>query len=940
MRLNSASTIFFLLFYSFSVRSQPFGGNPPSLKWEQINNDTARVIFPSGLERQAGEVFSIVQALSRSTLATIGNHQHKINIIFQNQTTISNGYVQLAPFKSEFELTADQNSFELGSLPWQQQLAIHEYRHVQQYNNYRVGLSKAFFYLFGEGGQGLANSLAIPNWFWEGDAVYQETLVSKQGRGRLPTFFNGYKSLWIAGKNYSWMKLRNGSFLDYVPDHYPLGYMLTAYGREKYGADFWKKVTLEAAAFRGLFYPLQKAVAKYSGKSFEIFRKDALNYFQQQVETNSNDSIIQYARSHKHFVADEEFPQFSDGSHIIFTRSSYTQPSVFIIRDLRNQKEKRIITRSVSLDNYFSLRNNKIVYAAYEPDIRWGWRDFNVIRVLDISSGKEKRITNRSKYFSPDISADGMHIVAVQVAEDGKTALHILNSKTGIVEKIIPNPNGLFYTYPKFYGNQQIVAPVRNEHGQMALGIFDINNGTADWLTNFSMNVIGFPAVENDTVYFSATHNGKDILFTISNHNLYQVNLPAMLEPAGNYQLQSAYGKYAWTNLTAVGYKANIVSREHISMKPLSTEQWTVPLITQNIHSLEKEIPVLTDSIGFIKYPVHSYSSSMGLFNFHSWRPYINDPDYTFALAGENVMNTMQSEIFVGYNRNEQYKRIGIDATYGAFYPWISIGLNYTFDRNAFSHNNKVFWDEAKGRAGLIVPLNFSKGRWYTSLQFGSDIAYSQPYFKGIYKDTFANRGYASINPNISFIHQTQKGKRQINPVLAQSLTLSYNTAISNLTGNQWLVSGYFYFPGLAHTHSLVLAAALQGRDDQGRIGFSNSFPFSRGYSGENFYRMYRLGGNYHLPLAYPDWGFANIFYLLRVRANIFFDYTSVPFNAFNGVAQPQYRSYGTEIYFDTKWWNQLPVSFGIRYSHLMDPDYEGRSPNQWELILPLNLLN
>jgi hypothetical protein len=35
-----------------------------------------------------------------------------------------------------------------------------------------------------------------------------------------------------------------------------------------------------------------------------------------------------------------------------------------------------------------------------------------------------------------------------------------------------------------------------------------------------------------------------------------------------------------------------------------------------------------------------------------------------------------------------------------------------------------------------------------------------------------------------------------------------------------------------------------------------------------------------------------------------------------------------------------LPVSFGIRYSHLLDPDYEGRSPNQWELILPLNLLS
>ncbi len=55
---------------------------------------------------------------------------------------------------------------------------------------------------------------------------------------------------------------------------------------------------------------------------------------------------------------------------------------------------------------------------------------------------------------------------------------------------------------------------------------------------------------------------------------------------------------------------------------------------------------------------------------------------------------------------------------------------------------------------------------------------------------------------------------------------------------------------------------------------------------------------------------------------------------------QTQYRSCGMEIYFDTKWWNELPLSLGIRYSRLLDPDYEGRGPNQWELILPLNLLD
>ena len=134
-----------------------------------------------------------------------------------------------------FSLTPEQNAFELGSMSWPDLLSIHEYRHVEQYNNFNIGLSHTMHILFGENGQALANAAAVPDWFFEGDAVYNETRLSEQGRGRLPLFLNSYKSLYLQHKNYSYMKLRNGSFKSYVPDHYPLGYMLVAYGYEKYG---------------------------------------------------------------------------------------------------------------------------------------------------------------------------------------------------------------------------------------------------------------------------------------------------------------------------------------------------------------------------------------------------------------------------------------------------------------------------------------------------------------------------------------------------------------------------------------------------------------------------------------------------------------------------------------------------------------------------------
>src|SRR5262245_36208523 len=113
------------LLFVTTVSAQQFGGNPPSLKWRQLNTDTARIIFPVGLDSQAQQVAAIVHRLSRTTLPTLGHSQRKINIVLQNQTTISNGYVGLAPFRSEFQLNPEQNSFELGSLPWTKTLAIH-----------------------------------------------------------------------------------------------------------------------------------------------------------------------------------------------------------------------------------------------------------------------------------------------------------------------------------------------------------------------------------------------------------------------------------------------------------------------------------------------------------------------------------------------------------------------------------------------------------------------------------------------------------------------------------------------------------------------------------------------------------------------------------------------------------------------------------------------
>ncbi len=217
------------------------------------------------------------------------------------------------------------------------------------------------------------------------------------------------------------------------------------------------------------------------------------------------------------------------------------------------------------------------------------------------------------------------------------------------------------------------------------------------------------------------------------------------------------------------------------------------------------------------------------IFNFHSWRPYINDPVYTLALLGQNVLNTFQSEIYIGYNSNEQYKNAGVDFTYGGLFPFINIGAEYRIDRNAFFNGQKIYWNEFLPYLGLSVPLNLSRGQWLTSLEGGANITYHQQYFKGLYKDSIANSSYFSLDPQLLFTHQLQAGRMQIYPSFAQTLLLQYDRAISNIAGNQFLASANLYFPGLTATHSLVLNIAVQQRDSLNQVRFTNSFPFAPG---------------------------------------------------------------------------------------------------------------
>ncbi len=951
LTLNFFPVLFLFCLLGYSGSSQNFGGNPSSLKWNQINTDQARVIFPKGLDSQANRIANIMKLLNDTTSGSIGGRHKKWNIVLQNQTTIPNAYVRLAPVMSELYMTPGQDNFSTGSIRWDDNLIIHENRHMQQLGNFNKGFTKVFSFFLGQEGQLFANGLTIPDYFFEGDAVWQETLVSAQGRGRMPSFYNGFKSLWRENKKYSWMTLRNGSYRVFTPDHYALGYLLTAYGYENYGEDFWKKVTHDAVKFTGVFYSFNRAIERYSGKTYKQFRQNAMQHFKDRSFTkqnNSVDSLAYITATVKNIVTDYRFPYLISDDSILVTKKSYKEVNAFYL--LVNGKEKKIRVRDFVIDDYYTYRKGKIVYAAFQSDPRWTNRDYSVIKVLDIYTGRQKQITYQSKYFSPDINEAGTEILAVHVKPDGTNNLCRIDATGGKLIAELPNRDNYFFTQTRYVTANTAVAAVRNPEGKMSLIKADLTNGTTESLLPFSFNVTGYPFVKGDTVYFSAMNQTADKIFaiTLPDKKIYRLtdNSNGIYAPAIN-----AKGEMLVSAFTSAGYRLAKVDVFQGAWKQISNAGF-IPVnnsfYSDSLLQFEGAGALYTnDGKGFAEAEagssqkkVTTYRKSFRLFNFHSWRPVVDDPEYGYTFFSDNVLSSFNKNLTYTYNRNDKSHTVGFNTFFAGWLPVLSLGAEESFNRTLDTAFGKsVIFNSATLKGSISVPLRFIGGRTNKFLNFGAGYNIEQYYYRGVGKNVFNNKAINYINGVLSFSNTSQRARQHINPRWAQSVSLNYRDAVNFRNSHKFVGNSSFYFPGFSTNHSLVFNASWQKRDSLPDL-FSNTFSYSRGYEALSTRRMYKVGVNYHFPLVYPDWGFANILFFQRIRTNVFYDHTNAKARVSGVLTEILNRSTGAEIYFDTKIWNALPVSLGVRFSHLLDKDL--RNPlvkNRWEIIIPIGLI-
>lgn len=940
------TTALFLI--NFCSLAQEFGGNPPSIKWRQIDTDTVRVIYPVGIEDQAQRVANTIHYLSKNTRRSIGEKQKKLNVVLHNQTVVSNGYVSLAPFISEFYINQPQSSHEVGS-NWLDLLTIHEYRHALQLVNSKRGLTNLAYIVSGELGWSYFSSLSIPNWFLEGDAVVSETALTASGRGRMPSFYNGYKSLFYDDVNFSYEKARNGSIRDFIPNHYELGYLICNYGREIYGNDVWKDILSDAGKYKGVFYPFSRSLKEKTDYPTSALYNLSLNSYQSGwkaylSKTSSRTRQLNNVDKKGTFTS-YRYPYFdADGNTIVY-KSSYKKIGAFY-RISPSGTESMIKSQGRVINSYFTYKNEKLVWCEIGQDERWSWQVNSNIIYYDIEKSERKKLTSSSKYFSPDLSFDGKKVVAFHESKDQIYNLHILDIGTGSIIKEIPNPNNYYYSYPKWSENDAfILALGRDAKGKNALMKVSIENGQTQQITSFTNHQIGIPWQEGNNVYYSASYSGIDNIYcaNIESGKIYSVTDVQ----TGAYSPAVKGSELYFSEFSSLGNDIKVMDFDNAK---LSETEYVEPInMTQYASiSAEAEGGDITDSIPDKKYDTKKYSISSKLINLHSWSLFFADPNYEWALKSNNILNTLAMKLGIRYNRNDNDFNYFFNLSYAQFYPVFSIGANYgrrqgiypVYDSEGnFVKSVKVGWSESVIKPGVIIPLDFSSGLYSRQVRLEGNYSYTSVVFNENDEVHTTNFNLNSYQTGFSILNSRKKAKQNIFSKYSQYANFSFNNSIDELIAKQIFVDSELTFPGLFSNHNLVFQLSYQEEDPENDYKYADNFTYARGYNRPLYDFIYKVGSNYHMPLIYPDWGFWGILYFYRLRSNVFFDYSRMHFlnSKTNTKSIQLYNSAGGELIVDSRLLNLYDLSIGFRYSYLINEDPQQENlKHSFEVFIPV----
>jgi hypothetical protein len=864
--------------------------NPLSVKWRQISAHGFKIIYPIELEDEAQRMANTLGHIYPNVGASLNRQKTAIPLLLQNRGVIANGFVQLAPKKSEFFTTPPQ---QFDSQDWLNNLAVHELRHIAQFDKLTGGKAHPFpediyFAWFGA---------SLPLWFFEGDAVSIETALTNAGRGRQPSWIMPYRANLLSGKNYSYSKVNFGSSKDITPGYYQYGYLNVSNIKKQFGKDIFDSVLTDIRKRPVRLYPFSNSVKKFTGLGTKKWFNQTSSLLKEEWLQQSKSGIAKdYPLLNKpsKFATSYFLPVKLNTGNILALKQSKSETAHFVIID-SEKKERKLFSIAYQEQPWFSYANNTITWDEIRYDPRYRQRSYSVICSYNLITHRRSTLTQRTRLFSPSLSADAKKIVAVEIDLSNQSNLVELEAKTGNIIRRLPNPDNLILQTPSYDKTGDLVTYISVSEQGKALWITD-GLSKNNKLIQESQQQLSRPIFFNHGVAFNAHYSGIDNIYHIDTTSKKIIALSASKYGAFNSSFSND-GELIFNDYQVTGYQiAETILDTNSSIINLRDTSSFVNFgkSTQATESSRNVFANIPKEV----YKSSSYHSLGNLFNVHSLNPKIEDKyKGGVQLVSNNLLNTFDSFAGIDYHRDLNRFEYSTGFSMKAFYPILSATYRNRPRRTFYSQNslmNQGDWRENNVQLQASLPLTVNSYNDSYSFSVNTLTSYTQRYELQNLPTSFARSINFPMEYNFSLTHSTRQAERDIAPRWAQILRVSYlhQPFDDRLAGGLFAAEGFLYFPGIARNHSFL--ANFNWQDSWGIRRFDGQINSVYGYN--NIRAKSQLKNtlllNYRFPIAFPDFEIGPLAYVKNIRASLFSHYENIGLET--NLSEP--KTYGFEL--------------------------------------------
>lgn len=905
--------------YAIETGDLDFQQSSSGRQWYTIENQFVRLIYPSEFKAESLYVANLIEYYSQYVGKTYGITQpRQFDLVIRSEVSEPNGYVTLMPRRSEWFASSIYFPY-VGATEWYQTLAIHEYRHVNQFDHFNQRMVKVLYSIMGEGGWLLAAALSLPSWYLEGDAVWAETKYTDGGRGRSPRFLARLKALVLSDQIPSFDQFVGRSYRTDIPNHYIYGYALISYGVSKYGEDIWQRVSKSTAGFP---YPLRfyRVFEKLTGQRFEDFYNETMQ-----------DLKKKWSADQRSLPPAEDFRErslpTSLGGAVYSIRQTLDTYAEVIRRDAQGQES---VIASLPYNREVvgvDIRGTYLVYNQYLPHWRYGHKSSSDLVLINLKNGRSHQITHGRRFYNPSLSSSGDRIWAVEFEEDQSWKVVELDLE-GQRLRAFDIPHGK-PAFVRAVDDSKGVLLLNSPSGYKSLEVFDFNTQKiTKTLLPPSRNLLNALWVDpRGQILFEAQYKGRQDIFKIKGIESPEVSrctesAIAAYTPTSDgetlfYADQDAYGSVVATqkfsSCTPIE-GSELVGFKYLGDSPSDAYNKFVP------HTIADQDQFFSRNAA--KYQEKTY----GDFDSHMWVPHtwglLLARGSGVGVQGDNYLRTLGYLAQLGTNAEEKGSFANLQFDIKKFAPLLRLQVEgRNRDVEQYLTSNTRQWNEIS--VGLATVLPYVKRVRLNNFMANLKL-------EGSYVDAFDYKlNEAPSGEADSFFYKTAASVnliwgRDFKPRSIQApWLLSYRLFHENAeqpsdeaqSSYRVLQSVRLQMPGFSNADGWTFSFDEQNQKDSPTAyrfvpqTESIGYVFSRGYKYEDVPYFHKTSSNYVFPISYPDWNLSRYYYLRRIYANLFYDSTYVKL----ANVQDTLNSYGFEVFFESMFFRFLPLTFGGR---------------------------